>query len=162
MTNWFAGVATLVVGFFAGWVSMRLGRKGPHDRLKLLADIHKELGELDPDKVIQTAIGKELRKLKDLNDAREESWRKFAWTWMLQNRGSLLAIWSLPVLTLTVVSTAMGDAAVQNVPSLIAYPVLVFTAVGIAVDFALMRNISRARREARDAAADASPAAADK
>lgn len=47
MTNWFTGVATLIVGLFAGWVAMRTSRKLPHERLEQLADIRQELGRLD-------------------------------------------------------------------------------------------------------------------
>ncbi|PXX52288.1 hypothetical protein DFR70_13320 [Nocardia tenerifensis] len=85
MTNWFAGVATIVVGFWAGWVSIRVGRKLPHERLKQLAEIREELGELDTEHVIEAAIQRELRLLKQLNAAREESRRKYIAVWLSQH-----------------------------------------------------------------------------
>lgn len=91
MTNWFAGVATLIVGFFAGWVSMRVSRKLPHERLKQLVDIRGELGELDTDGVIEAAIMRELRLLKRLNTAREVSQREFTIEWVSQNTTSVMS-----------------------------------------------------------------------
>ena len=95
MTNWFAGVATIIVGFWAGWVSIRVGRKLPHERLKQLADIRQELAGFDTEHVIDAAIERELRLLKQLNAAREVSLRRYLMVWMSQHFLGALGLASL-------------------------------------------------------------------
>lgn len=79
------GVASLLVGLFAGWISVRTTRKLPHERLKQLVDIRQEIGRLDRDHVIEDAIRRELRMLKRLNDAREIGFAHYLVAWLNQH-----------------------------------------------------------------------------
>ncbi|WP_141564533.1 hypothetical protein [Mycolicibacterium palauense] len=83
MTNWTpvaTGVGTIVGALIAGWFGGRNARKTPHDRLKALVEISRDLPPgVDVDGAVEGAMRRELRHLDRLNKAREESLLKYWW-----------------------------------------------------------------------------------
>jgi hypothetical protein len=78
----------LLVGLFAGWVATRNARKTPHDNLKALVDINSSLADgMDPDRIVETAMRRELRRLDRINRSREGSFPHFVWV-QIQNNGA--------------------------------------------------------------------------
>jgi hypothetical protein len=106
--DWLPLVAAIVAALIAGWFGGRNARKTPHERLKSLVDIAKDMPRgVDRERTIERAIERELRQLERLNSAREESFPRYLAELIRQNAGNAFK-WSSYASGLTVI--ALGFA----------------------------------------------------
>lgn len=129
-----AGVGAVIAAVIAGWFGGRNARKSPHERLKALVEIAKDMPDgLDTDETVKRAIERELRHIARLNAAREQSYGRYAVELLLQN----MSEWALGLAQLQVFGTIFASAywisgVVSGwVPLGLLLGVVVFTALAI-------------------------------